>query len=550
MRSQEYKEEDLNKILFEANKRQTPLELLKEDNFHIKYLQEYLGHLGLRANYYVEEDDYISVDYLTDYSLYYSKSYNDYANKCVRLHFFSSIESSLEAFNRKFQNAILSGTKEASYESELLWSKEYLGFVVIRPIPKFLIGYTLLKTYNYNEDTSCFDPNRQFWATKDYSINVFGCSVKIKSLAFSSQDGNVGACATIAVWSLLQMAAENYFVNLKSPYEITKDAALTAFDGNRMFPNSGLNLPSICSAITKCNLATEVREVSNIPELNIRIKKYVNAYSKVKVPLILGIKVPTANGLMGHAVAICGHRYQQDYFKQNKTPWNKLFGKACLKQTSPRFRAESIDRIYMHDDQWGPYSRGEFVGKNEIITSWTQHTEQITNAETIAIIAAVFQKIRIPFEDIEEAVTSLDRVFVDLMGKDEVFGEIMWDIQLQYSCDFKEDVQLEWQYDPEDPEEINNRLNFLTQSMPKYIWIATLYIDKYKMLYFIFDATGLRHTNTLLFIFSYYVKVLKMYRLKLQTFVVQNPSGVDNLEFLLNDSVENFLIKLSKFITP
>lgn len=545
-----YRPENLCSILHHANNEETPLELIHDDNFHIKYLREYLGPTGLDAKFYIEESEYISIDYLTDYSYYYSESFHDYPNKCVRLHFFTYENEDKPAFDNEFEEAILQGN---SYEKGVInsfWDKKYLGFIVIRPIPKFMIGYTILRHYNYKLDGPNFDRNRVFWATKDYDIHVFGCHVKINSLAFLSQDSNVAACATIAVWCMLQRAVENYYINLKSPYEITQDAGLTMYDGNRVFPNSGLDIVSICNAITKCNLATEITDLEKQENKIDFIKKYVNAYSAIKLPIILGLSVPTKNGPARHAVAICGHHTNSALLGvgQSLSKWvKKTFG--LNDNFKPIFRCGCIDKLYLHDDQWGPFSRGEFVDDKHIETSWTKYTERGTFSEPLALVIPVFPQIRISFIDIEEHTIGLNQFFTDAIGN-ELAGVMTWDIQLHFSSEFKDDVRKAGLLDIQDGLQKTVLFKFLKESLPKYIWVSTLYINDHKTMHFIYDATGLRHTSSLLFSLCYYPVVQDKFSELLNKFIKRSTSDQvarQNLEVMLLDSVSGFYKKISKF---
>lgn len=204
----EYKKKDFLYKLYEFNNKQTPL-LFLEEKYHFKYLNHYFSKDGgLNAKFVFVERDYISKNYLTDYSNYYSTCFTDYIRKCTRLHYFNYKTDSLNSFIDDFVKGITA--KESHIDNEF-WKKYYLGFTVIDPIPNKFIGYTLLKHYN------CFkeDENRLYWGIKTYNAHLFGKTIPIESLAFHEQDSNVGACATIAIWSVFQIASEDYYVNLK-----------------------------------------------------------------------------------------------------------------------------------------------------------------------------------------------------------------------------------------------------------------------------------------------------------------------------------------------
>lgn len=546
-----YKAENLCSILFDANKGHTPLELIRESNQHIKFLYEYLGSIhGLNARFYVKENDYINVDYLTDYSFYYSKSFNDYGNKCVRLHFFTFENDDIQVFSAKLFSEVTINNP-ASKDDSTFWDKYYLGYIVIRPIPTSFIGHTILKHYNYKIDASTYDQLRTYWATKEYSINFYGKKIKVNSLAFMSQDGNVAACATIAVWCMLQIAVENYSINIKSPYEITRDAGITVHNGNRLIPNTGLDPVSICVAITKSNLVTEIREFQSADgtridnNANDRIKKLINAYSNIRLPIILGMKVPINGTYIGHAIAVCGFSTSPS---NNSPPSLRSFFRSLRKDDTIVWRAQNIDKLYAHDDQWGPYAKMDLVGNNEISSSWTLHTDEVVNCMPIAIIIPVFQKIRISYEEIESSTKGLNYFIHRELGYQLNFKK-SWDIKLHYSSDYKELVKYSGLLNPDIFKENELLLNFLTTPLPKYIWVSTLYFGEYQIMDFIYDATGLRHTNCFLFSLCYYHEIFDAFISRLKEINVQytqNHKVKVELQYILGDSIERFINNITK----
>ncbi|MDB5024314.1 MAG: hypothetical protein JWP78_2069 [Mucilaginibacter sp.] len=541
--SKTYHGDDLCQILFDANLKNTPLDLINEDINAVRYLKEYLGPAGLNANYYVKESNYVSIDYLTDYSFYYSKNFVNYGNKCVRLHFFNSKKNKKD-FDKDFWDAVLIGNSSDTASSHSFWEEDYLGFIVVRPIPKFMIGYTILKHYNYRKDVKTYDPARNYWGIKPYYVHVFGTKVRIESLAFLSQDSNVAACATIAIWTMLQRAVEDYYINLKSPYEITKDSGQTIQNGNRIFPNSGLDPGLICNSITKNNLAPELRPfIDGDKNLNRRTKMIVHGYSRIRLPIIIGMNVQVGK----HATAITGHRLQEPVFK---APAKKRFELYTPKKKDTGLlplRSDNMNKFYMHDDQWGPFSRCEFKEGNKISTSWNRYTKETRMGEIMMLIIPVFQKIRIPIEDIEQYTFGLHN-FLTKELSEAIRGTFNWDIQLYFSSDFKEEVRNSGAFKPDVPNQLDFLKKLVTEPLPKYLWVATLYADNHKMMYFVFDATGLRHTTSLLLAFSYYPVLMDKFvdRVnELKESVQHDRVAKINLEILFQDSIDKFIEKIS-----
>jgi hypothetical protein len=534
--------EFLSKNLFEYNKpalideihklndKKTLRTYLEQNKLHIFYLDLYLSARGLDAKFFMIETDYINKDYLVDFSNYYSFCFEDYRKKCSRIHFFRYENANKELFAKDIYKYVLPVEEKEYHATAKFFEENYIGCIVINPIPNTFFGYTLLKHYN------CFKnvENRFFWGTKTYNIHFFGIEIPIPTLAFHEQDNNVSACATISIWSVLQKAAEDYYINLKSPVEITKDAGSTNYDGQRMLPNSGLVPQAICSALTKNNLATEIRNFNSIDNIKNYLCRLIYAYSTLELPIILGIDVPDHAQFAGHAVAICGHRISPNDFNQNSGEFVS--------------KADNITQIYYHDDQWGPFVSASFPSKEAIEknyspaiypwnnsdsdlfkqklidSTWTeiegdkgyQNTYFLNEDEIKAmqekgkpkifsvlrcIIIPTFPKVRICYDTIEKIIVSIQQLIKDLFKLEENSWKYLnWDIRVRYSKDLKKEIRnLEFKNNLFSIDEFQKfKFAILSQSLPKYIWVATMCFDKEKFISFVFDATGLVNSHLLI----------------------------------------------------
>lgn len=450
-----YSEDTLASAL---SNRYTPPDAIKRKS-HFTYLKKYL--VALNAKTIVIEDEYISKDFLHDYASYYSLCFHTYPKFCKRVHFFS-----LE-FDESLFNKMLEGSN-----TSIDIPGSYLGFIVVKPIPYTIIGFTLLKVYSNSPTT------RQFWGAKKYDVHLFGRELTVESLAFQEQDNILAACATTAIWSMLNKAADFQVCLLKSPSEITKDSGTLSTDGSRLFPNKGLDIRQICQAIYQAGLATEVRqgnillpkEKSSAPFKKVVsksfLKKILNAYSPIGIPLILVIAVPRKEGYGLHAITVSG-------FKQ-------VGPQPVEPSTKISYHSDNIEKFYAHDDQWGPFVRVEWSDEYEIITEW-----DIDDRRTyvLQIIVPTFPKIRIPYEDIQVIVEGLDRILTTTFGTKTVH-DLVWDIKVDYSENYKQElINL-------DPKVFPDKLLHLKRSLPKFVWIATCYIGEKPALKFVFDATG------------------------------------------------------------
>lgn len=527
----------LSALFYDLNDKKTDLQFIKEKN-HIRFLEDYLSErTGVKATFAVVERKYINKDYLRDYSSYYSTCFEHYEKTGSRLHFFSTEGMTVTEFRSVFKSLIISGQASAKNYDDF-WKQCYLGYVFIKPIPNLFMGFTLLKHFDYRTDKTIATTDRNFWGIKSYPIHIFGREISVRSLAFQEQDQNVAACATIAIWSMLQIAAEDYYVNLQSPGEITRNSGNIAYNGNRLIPNKGLSVLQMAQAITQNNLVTEVRERTDYKgdaSFNLYVKKLIHAYSNLKIPSILllnlappkkkpqkenpslavgeqeqcpndaVLKLTTITedeeDFEGHAVALSGDKMRplKDIKRRN----------SLLSRKSKKFdpdnilwNADRIEKIYVHDDQWGPFSKMSFQGKEKVKSrNWRNIMGDGSIIRTEGLIVSLYPKIRISYDDIESKVILLNKFFVDQF-KSGIVGDFVWDIQLYLSEDFKNTIVRNLCTNAEESYDENLRFKLMCKSLPKYIWVVTLQIDEEQLLHFVYDATGLSSGSIILSIFG------------------------------------------------
>lgn len=223
-----------------------------EDSRQVKYLGRYLADLaslsGSNAVTIIEEPNYFDRDYLAAFKAYYGESALGYSNLCRRLHFFLGRKSMVWG---QFRRALA-----ANQRSLEALQAQYLGFTVVRPLQRQMLGRTVLAWY---PDGRPHAP-RITWPCRDYTANLAGLRFQIHGLAWQQQDHGVGMCATIALWSLLQASANDETHRIPTTSEVTIAAHRRVVTSEREFPSDGLNLVQMCSAIQEFGLAPFVTE--------------------------------------------------------------------------------------------------------------------------------------------------------------------------------------------------------------------------------------------------------------------------------------------------
>lgn len=446
---------------------------------HVEYFDRYLT--DLRAITIVCENEYIDRDYLEDYSQYYVKCFPNYDRKCTRLHFFSSpfLEADL--------TRILSEFSEVGHN---MMADSYLGFSVIKRLPQTIFGRTCLKTYDGGD--------RYFPVAHDYKSHLFGIPLSLNSLVFQEQDQVAAACATSCLWTVFHATGRLFQHKIPSPIEITNAATAHMPAQTRVFPNDSLNFEQMAQAVRYVGLEPHFVSVLKQDYL---LKSTVYAYSRGGIPSALIIYLvdtsthPHKVDAIQHGIAVCGY---------------KLSGGAPTAVGPAGFLsiASTIDKIYCHDDQIGPFARMEFDGQPvevagsspgiidrfpSISTSWKGKNGVAGSKRAVAnlILTPLYHKIRIPLSLVEKPIMEFDVLVEEFRITNLItLGErLVWEIFLQQQNDFKSEILKCASLTNGDKVEIT------TSRMPRFLWRARALCNLNPVIELIFDATDIAQSG-------------------------------------------------------
>jgi len=451
-----------------------------------RYLLNYLKFEanGLQVKTIICENDYTDLNFLEDFANYYARCYTLYEKHCKRIHFFSKKFTESE-FLQMLQNPDNNN-----------WN-EYVGCIVIKPLPKGVFGITYLKTYIKENETK----NRYYTCLSKKKINLFGHDCVIETMPFEEQDGVVASCATTALWMAFQKTSELF--NTKSPSlsEITILAGDKNSNSGKIFPSKGLEIYQVCKAINNNGLISEFRTDLTSKHF---FKGLIYAYLKGDIPILLGLRLPTNNEY--HLVTVNGYRLDKA-------------------KTETKYTSDAIIRFYVHDDQIGPFSRlvineNDSVeitdDKNEtikydysLITSWwkkeklhewinrngdfikspdsnSKTPESFIQSTPVCVIVPISQVIKITYDDIIEQQGIIEFVigsFIDIKS-------VKWDVFLVKSNEYKK-----WLIEKFGQEKKSQVENILTTSLPQYIWIIQAWIDDNLLFDYIYDTIELNKSG-------------------------------------------------------
>jgi len=452
---------------------------------HYYYFHGYFNDLNAKT--IVVEHDYIDRDYLEDYAGYYVSCFPRYARHCKRLHFFDT------NFTADALKELLTGNELPKLTPADL-QNAYLGFIVIKPLPKTVIGRTCLRTYRDQL-------RRHYPVSRAYDVNLFGIPLHVESLAFQEQDEVVSACATSALWSLFQSTGKTFQHAIPTPLEITRSAARQMPTRARVLPNSGLQKSEMARAIEEVGLEPEVIGIGDNQIREDLLRANVYAYLNGGIPVLLCTEVydvteAAPKQCPDHVVTVTGFSLGQPSPQQYSHPESQI-----------NLVAFRMDKLYVHDDQVGPYARMVFDNIKVNLTEGGTPTESLPSllspsigiegrtgvfrAVPMILLAPLYHKIRIPFHAVFNMINSVDTVLRSLADNVAFPNDQPpeWDIYLTTVNDFKTSVM------EHDGVTGDYAHTLLTRQYPRFLWRCSALADDRLLFDLLFDATDIEQAN-------------------------------------------------------
>ncbi len=456
----------------------------------VDYAFRYLN--DLKAKSVVLEMEYVDKDYLDDFSQYYVRRFNGRGHKCARLHFFSSVFS-----HEEINDTLIDSHEERRNNLR----KSYLGYMVIKPLPKTFIGRTCLRVYD-----SLLEEQMML---REYDVSFFGITMSVRSVAFQEQDKVVSACAATATWSGLHAAHWVPLQSIPSCSKITTDAVNFISDSSNSFPSKELSNKQIMRALDVSGQRHYQHPLSDMPQ-DVALL-LIESYVRSRIPLILVGEVYDNNNKEmdfthrgGHAVSVAGFRLSQG----------------------------NTD-LFVHDDRLGPFVRSRvdaisgYVKKsaNEKFSDWVLIIQEKrdngdwVNAREVIIpktlIAICPKKVRLPLYLCLNTCKQVIDMYQEAVREEEIVSDrkgdvspikksvVSYEISLVTTPDLKgkivksavcylsdsEKKILEEEGFPTDPSK--QKLDLLTRSMARNQWCAQFSVDSKHAFIVLFDATDI-----------------------------------------------------------
>jgi hypothetical protein len=296
----------------------------------VQYFTDYLTELECQS--ILIEGHYVDRDFVDDVALFYSRSLRAYPNYCRRLHFFK-IPLHNGAWRRLFTASRASDESRSDATNAL--QRGYLGFCVVRPLPAYPVGRTVLGTLAPRGP----DHATGLSGTRSYRVHLAGFTLEIEGLAFQQQDQGVSACATTALWTSLHRIADLESLQIPTPAFITQAACRYYLPGGRALPQEGLTIDQICEACRASGLAPIVLQGLDTAQ----VRSHLHALLQSGFPPLLALQPLGRNE--GHAVSVVG--FEARGFVPGSPTGPSVHDAGAL-----------VEKFFVHDDRLGPYACG------------------------------------------------------------------------------------------------------------------------------------------------------------------------------------------------
>ena len=294
--------------------------------------------LAQRCRSIMIENDYDEEEWKQEHKIFYGKLFRNYADKCVRLHFFSSevIMDNLP-YIEKLQD-------------------KYLGFCVLRPVPVRKVVNAVVKPLDdKNDPPKSFVLCQETFDVKIDFQNGNSQILKVTGFPFMQQDKHAGCCAHAGL-----IMAERFLVqrrNRKNPgsneqphlLENIRNTLSTVPGVGRKLPTPGLraiDISTVLEGAMEYSPLVYVYSKDNKPPFALERMLYHYLESKIPVQLL----VPTEGG--GHSLTVIGHSFDPDVWwalARESYYRDRPLEELCHCSTN------WIEHFIVQDDNFGPY---------------------------------------------------------------------------------------------------------------------------------------------------------------------------------------------------
>lgn len=388
--------------------RKPPLVAERDAFWQLNYIGSYV--LGSGGTTVAIERLYIDRDYMEDHSVFYSRSLYQYRNYCQRVHFFSLEADVLRDRIHAILEVAQSGGEDAYRNECRIFSREaYLGFMVVKPLSASPVGRTVIRCFETTRPEANLE--NSFPCLREYSTHFAGLDLTVEGLAFQQQDRGVSACATTALWSVLQKIRDFEDIRTPPPAKITILAAQHSLPFGRAMPSEGLNIGQMCQAIEAVGLSPNVLRASRTENT---LSYLYSAVASGFAPVLVLQEAPAGATTSGdyHAVAVAGMQLGGTHTPYPSTTRTKLDD-----------QSSDLAGLFILDDRIGPYIPAKVETAGGKITLQIPGRGGSEEWVLTHILIPTHPKIRISFAGLRQIAAGINKIIQALCDESIESGE-------------------------------------------------------------------------------------------------------------------------------
>ena len=406
-------------------------------------------------------EPYVSTDWNDELAEVYARTFRPPDEPAHRVHFFASVKGA-------------KGRKRAVRYADLRRmttqvSDAYLGYCVLRPIPAYPVGDTVLRSPRTRKTK--WGRFHLVHCGASFDAFVLGNRLEVKGMPFYQQETSVGVCAEADLWMLARLLNRLRETGRYRPSEIYKIAAEVPGWAIGQ-PRDGLVCDQILGTLKRMGVEATV----------VYPKPGKADVDKDLIYTCVESAIPVMVGLPEHVALVIGHDTE-----------NRPVGGAPDKtldpddEPMPRMRslAEFVDAFYVHDDASGPYQlwkvaeTGQPGQKSCFALRDPKH-------EVDFYLMPLPSRVHLRWDDVTRFVQTWIEDAGQYVGALAHGLGLPWDgmdprewfrrIYLRRSRRLKQDLVRELE-DAKQGRSVRDRdvlIKYICMPMPKYVWVAEL----------------------------------------------------------------------------
>ena len=394
---------------------------------------------------FVLESPYVDRHYRDTYYSFHSSKFKKTGRNCVRVHIFEGKITGDDLYNNKID-----------------LDERYLGFFIIRPLPLYILGRSLIspKALQTRNFVCCLMKTR---------VSLLGNEFTAHGFPHIAQDTETHTCAESALWNYVEYFGQKY--HRYKPL-LPSQIVTTLLDSeHRILPSEGLTEKELAKCLNVNGFQCLIYYASRSSDTNLFFQ-LLRIYVESGIPLLLKL----ANEENAHAVLTIGHETDKSLYDAKKYFSSKgdIWVDASL-----------IDKKFVFiDDNLPPYKIADLSKPADYYSD-----PKMKNLTIKAFIVSLPVHM---FLVAEKAYALIQEIFYDQkVGLQTFGGKWVSRLLLTGNHSFKKFI-----YDHDDNMPNIIREGLLHLALPRFIWIAELYKEPefnkngYCSGLLIIDATG------------------------------------------------------------